>query len=75
MKLARTYSDHPVDELCQLRDELRVIWVALGGTAEDIENNLCEVREHVNGIANHLGEVIRVMSGEPQRMTGGQRNG
>ena len=61
MKLARTYSDHPADELCQLRDELRVIWVALGGAAEDIENNLGEIREHVNGIANHLGEVVKVM--------------
>jgi hypothetical protein len=25
MKLARTFSDNPLDELCQLRDEMRVV--------------------------------------------------
>ena len=64
MKLARIYSDNPADELCQLRDEIRVVWVALGGDLDDIENNLGEIREFVNGIANHLGEVIRTMANE-----------
>lgn len=74
MKVARVYSDNPIDDLNQLRDEIRVVWCALGA-GEEVEGYLAEIREHVNGIANHLGEVIRVMSTEPARMTGGRRNG
>lgn len=61
MKVARTFSDCPIDELCQLRDEIRVVWVALGGDSEDVEGYRTEIREHVNGFANHLGEVIKAM--------------
>lgn len=30
MKPNNTISSNPVDDLCQMRDELRVIWIALG---------------------------------------------
>lgn len=30
MKLNNTISSNPVDDLCQIPDELRVIWIALG---------------------------------------------
>ncbi|MGB3418744.1 MAG: hypothetical protein WBA36_18880 [Mesorhizobium sp.] len=73
MKLARTCSENPIDELCQLRDEMRVVWCALGA-GEESEGYLDEIREHVNGIANHLGEVIRAMSAAPARKTGGSSN-
>jgi hypothetical protein len=74
MKLARTYSDDPIDELCQLRDEIRVVWCALGA-GEESEGYLTEIREHVNGIANHLGEVIHVMSKMSERTAGGVHHG
>lgn len=48
-----------VDDLCQLRDELRVIWLAIGNTADQGDGEYSvEIREHVNGIANRVATVI-----------------
>jgi hypothetical protein len=57
-----TVSDtqHPADLLCQCRDELRVIWLALGNE-EDKDGYRVEIREHVNGIANRVAEIIKGM--------------
>jgi hypothetical protein len=58
MKLASTVSDNPIDELAQVRDELRVVWLALGNDT-DSEGYLLEVREHVNGIANRVSDIVK----------------
>ena len=61
MKLGSTISDDPVDELAQVRDELRVVWLALGNGV-DCEGYLSEVREHVNGIANRVSDIVHHLS-------------
>jgi len=61
MRLNSTVSDDPIDELCQIRDELRVVWLALGNETD--EGYQSEVREHVNGIANRLRDIVNHMSG------------
>ena len=38
-----------VDRLHQIKDELRVIWLALGNP-ENAEGYLTEIGEHVNGL-------------------------
>lgn len=58
MKLGSTISDNPIDELAQVRDELRVVWLALGNDV-DCDGYLSEVREHVNGIANRVGDIVQ----------------
>lgn len=63
MKLGSTISDNPIDELAQVRDELRVVWLALGNDA-DSEGYLSEVREHVNGIANRISDIVQHLSGK-----------
>lgn len=63
MKLGSTISDDPVDELAQIRDELRVVWLALGNNV-DGEGYLTEVREHVNGIANRVSDIVQYLNGE-----------
>jgi hypothetical protein len=85
MKVASTVSTDPIDELCQIRDELRVVWLALGNDTD--QGYLPAVREHVNGIANRVHDIVEQMSSDAldamaavssartQRMTGGQRNG
>lgn len=84
MKLNSTVSTDPVDELCQIRDELRVVWLALGNETDGGDGAyLTEVREHVNGIANRLRDIVEHMSAvaleaasaKPARLVGGQRNG
>ena len=62
MKLASTISNDPIDELCQIRDELRVVWLALGNETD--EGYRSEVREHVNGIANRVNDIVDHMCGE-----------
>lgn len=48
-----------IDLLCQIRDELKTIWLALGNTVDLADDGLLTpVREHVNGIANRLHSVI-----------------
>jgi hypothetical protein len=75
MRLNSTVSDDPVDELCQIRDELRVVWLALGNEID--EGYQSEVREHVNGIANRLRDIVNHMSGEAlaKASRGGRANG
>lgn len=84
MKLNSTVSDSPIDELCQIRDELRVVWLALGNETDGGDGAYSgEVREHVNGIGNRLHDIIENMSGaaleaasvKPARMVGRSRNG
>jgi ABC-type Fe3+-hydroxamate transport system substrate-binding protein len=62
MKGNRTLLADPIDELCQLRDEMRVIWIALG-SQEEAEGYLMSIREHVNGITNRVDEVIKRLQG------------
>lgn len=52
-----------IDALCQIRDELRVVWMALGNT-QQADGYLTEVGEHVNGLANRVRDVIDQMNGE-----------
>lgn len=65
MKQSRTMIADPLDELCQLRDELRVVWVGLGNE-EDAEAYRVEIREHVNGIANRVADIIKTMTEAPK---------
>lgn len=55
----------PIDLLCQIRDELKTIWLAMGNTVDLSDDGLLTpVREHVNGLANRLHNVIEDMSDE-----------
>ena len=51
-----------IDRLHQIKDELRVIWLALGNP-ENAAGYLTEIGEHVNGLANRLDEVCQQMTG------------
>lgn len=51
-----------VDRLHQIKDELRVIWLALGNP-ENAEGYLTEIGEHVNGLADPLDDICRQMTG------------
>lgn len=62
MKLNSTVSTDPIDELCQIRDELRVVWLALGNE-EQAEAYRVEIGELVNGIANRIADLIKIMQG------------
>lgn len=62
MKLSSTLSSDPLDELCLIRDELRVVWLALGNETD--EGYRSEVREHVNGIANRVSDIVEHLCGE-----------
>lgn len=63
MKLNSTISTDPIDELCQIRDELRVVWLALGNDNQ-AEAYRVEIGEHVNGIANRIHDLVETMAGE-----------
>lgn len=54
----------PLDELCLIRDELRVVWLALGNP-DEAEAYLIDIREHVNGIANRVDEIVKAASARP----------
>lgn len=55
----------PIDLLCQIRDELKTIWLAMGNTVDLSDDGLLTpVREHVNGLTNRLHDVIEDMSDE-----------
>lgn len=69
----RTVTGDPVDELNQIKDELRVVWLALSSPHAD-QGYTPHIGEHVNGIVNRLEALCEAMSG-PVRMTGGERNG
>ena len=56
-------TQHPVDLLCQCRDELRVIWMALGNE-QDHDGYRAEIREHVHGVANRIAAIAKAMSGD-----------
>ncbi|PWJ73855.1 hypothetical protein C7441_12539 [Pseudaminobacter salicylatoxidans] len=58
-----------IDQLHQIRDELSVIWLALGNTADMAEDYMVDVREALYGTTNRLRDVCRAME------TGGQCNG
>lgn len=58
----RTTPLDAVDQLHQIKDELRVIWLALGN-AENAEGYLTEIGEHVNGLANRLDDICQQMTG------------
>lgn len=60
----RTIHADAVDELCQIRDELRVVWLALGNR-DDSEAYLIQIGEHVNGLANRVSEIVKTLSPEP----------
>lgn len=54
-----------IDRLCQIRDELKTIWLALGNTADLTDDGLLTpVREHVNGLTGRLQNVIKDMTDE-----------
>ena len=61
MKLCSTVSDNPVDELCQIRDELRVVWLALGNHHDG--GHFTEVREHINGLESRLSGIVEHLIG------------
>lgn len=68
-----------IDLLCQIRDELKVIWLALGNTMDLADDGLLTpVREHVNGLSGRLHNVIEDMSDEalkactPTKSAGGR---
>lgn len=68
-----------IDRLCQIRDELKTIWLALGNTGDLTDDGLLmPVREHVNGLTNRLHDVIEDMSDEalkacaPTKSAGGR---
>lgn len=46
----------PIDELCQIRDELRVVWLAL--INPDSRGYTTQVGEHVNILGDRLGNII-----------------
>lgn len=62
MRLNNTISDYPVDELCQIRDELRVVWLALGNE-QQADAYRIEIGEHVNGLVNRIADLIELMNG------------
>lgn len=52
----------PIDRLCQIRDTLRVAWMALVSEADD--SNTRAVTEVLNAATNDLHRVIEDMSGK-----------
>ena len=49
-----------IDQLHQVRDELRTIWLALGNTADlDDDGVLTPVREALNGSTNRLEDACK----------------
>lgn len=50
----------PLDELCQIRDELRVVWLAL--INPDSRGYTTQVGEHVNVLTDRLGDLIEQMA-------------
>lgn len=68
-----------IDLLCQIRDELKTIWLALGNTTDLADDGLLTpVREHVNGLTGRLHNLIEDMSDEalkactPTKSAGGR---
>lgn len=63
MSAARNIPIDCIDQLRQIENELRTIWLALGNTTDIAEDYLCDVREAVNGVTNRLDETCKVMEG------------
>lgn len=65
----------PIDQLCQIRDELRTAWLALGNTVDLPDDGLLTpVREHINGLANRLHDVVEDMSDQAFRAASERRS-
>lgn len=63
-----------IDNLNQLRDETRVVWLALTNT-NHAEQHVGEIGELVNSIANRLADVCEALSllNERAAVAGGKR--
>lgn len=53
-----------IDQLDQIRDELRVIWLALTN-ADQAEGYIVEIGEAVNGVTRRLAETCKLMEAQP----------
>ncbi|MER9720985.1 MULTISPECIES: helix-turn-helix transcriptional regulator [unclassified Mesorhizobium] len=52
-----------IDQLHQVRDELRTIWLALGNTSDlDDDGTLTPIREALNGSTNRLEDACQSMA-------------
>ena len=56
-----------IDQLRQIENELRTIWLALGNTTDLAEDYLRDVREAVNGVTNRLDEACTAMEKRGER--------
>lgn len=53
-----------LDQLHQVRDELRTIWLALGNTVDlDDDGLLTPIREALNGATNRMDAACQLMEG------------
>lgn len=50
-----------IDDLAQVRDELRVLWVALGND-DDADDHRTEIREHVYALGERVAKAVGAMS-------------
>jgi len=64
MSTAKPNSIDAIDLLCQVRDELNVVWLALGNTSDLSDDGLLtQIREHVNGLHNRVSDICQMMEG------------
>lgn len=62
MTATRAIPIDAIDQLHQIRDELRTIWLAMGNTVDlDDDGVLTPVREALNGCTNRLEDACKLM--------------
>lgn len=57
--------DH-LDAMHQLRDEMHVVWLALGNETDMSESALYRIREHVNGIHLRFSDICKEIDAAPR---------
>lgn len=52
-----------IDQLDQIVDEFRTIWLAMGNTTDMADDYLLNIREAMNGATNRLADVRKAIEG------------